>query len=443
MKKQYLFIGVFIVILTACTKTDISFGNQFLDDGYTQMVQVDSFNVDLSTILVDSFVTSGKEVTLVGSYTDTVFGRVSAQTYLEVAPPSYVNALYADSLANALFDSIVLVLKTNGTYYGDSSRKLSVHIHRLSEPVTATDNASGYLFNPRSFAVQPAEIGSASVMVRPRSGDSVQIRLNDALGLSLLKKMQDPADIDMQSVDAFLQYFNGIRISADAGSQLVAGCTDSVIMRLCYRKPGLYMQSRRIDFTLANRSHHFLHIETDRSGTILKDLQTAQPLKSSSTRNAAYSSFASGAMIKIRFPSVRDVLKLPNYAKLLKATLVVRPVAGSYGGIYQLPPQLRLSQTTQLNQLGSDITSRSSDRSVASQTGSLYIDDLYGSGTAYTYDVTEYLRSIISNSAINNNGLLLIPPSPALETQFNRVVVGDAKHQLSKTQLILLYAAVQ
>jgi hypothetical protein len=157
----------------------------------------------------------------------------------------------------------------------------------------------------------------------------------------------------------------------------------------------------------------------------------------------AYSSYAAGAMVKIRFPSVRDILKLPNYAKIIKATLVIKPANGSYQGVYSLPPQLRLSQTTQLNQVGTDITQINSDGTAVSQTGNLVIDDLYGSNTAYTYDVTSYLRGLVTDATINNNGLLLIPPSPALETQFNRLVVGDGSNSEAKTQLFIWYASVQ
>jgi hypothetical protein len=437
MKRKLLFVIMLSAAWVACKKADIRFGDQFLDDGYTQIVKVDSFSVDMSTIQVDSFVSSAKGTTLVGDYTDPVFGHITTQTYFEVIPPPYV-----DSFANTLFDSLVLVLKTNGGYYGDSMQPVTIQVHQLSEAIVPYD-ATGNIYSSRTFAVEPVPLGTKTLLVRPGAGDSIQVRLSDVLGNALLAKLQNNADQDMQNSTAFLQYLYGLRISGTGNNQFVFGCADSVVMRLCYRKPGLYMQSKHADFTLASNTHHFTHVQADRSGTVLKDLAALGQVNSSLTGHMAYSSYAAGAMVKIRFPSVRDILKLPNYAKIIKATLVIKPASGSYQGVYSLPPQLRLSQTTQLNQVGTDVTQINSDGTAVSQTGNLVIDDLYGSNTAYTYDVTSYLRGLVTDATINNNGLLLIPPSPALETQFNRLIVGDGSNGEAKTQLFIWYASVQ
>ncbi len=149
-------------------------------------------------------------------------------------------------------------------------------------------------------------------------------------------------------------------------------------------------------------------------------------------------------MAKIRFPTIRDVLKLPNYAKILKATLLIRPLRGTYGvGSYVLPPLMRLSQTTQLNAIGNDLTVIGSNGSPVTQTGSLIVDNLYGESTNYAYDVTTYLRGLILDGTINNNGLLIIPPSPALETQFGRLIIGNRDNTNGKMELQIVYAAVQ
>src|SRR5882757_10843199 len=99
LKKRFFF---FLVLLSigwfACKKVDIQFGDQFLDNGYTQVVKVDSFPADLSTIYVDSFVTSGRGVTMVGAYTDPVFGQINVNNYFEVVPPLYAQSSdYIDS----------------------------------------------------------------------------------------------------------------------------------------------------------------------------------------------------------------------------------------------------------------------------------------------------------------------------------------------------------
>lgn len=440
------FVVLFVLLSHAwmsCTKVDIKFGEQYLDNGYTQIIKVDSFAVELSSILVDSFVTSGKGVSMIGSHTDPVFGRIETGNYLELAGPVYTEGM-ADSFRYVLFDSLALVLKPDGSYIGDTLQPLQVNVHRLSEPILPYDNDILSIYNTRSFSVQPDLLGTKKIWLRPQSGNEVTIRLSDDMGKTLLKKYQDPNDPDIKSNEAFLQYFYGLRINAAVGSQLIFGAKDSLVMRLFYKKQGLYLESKTLDFTLVNRSHHFNHISVDRSATVLKDLGTKKQINSTEAENTAYAMYAVGVMAKLRFPTVRDVLKLPNFARILKATLVIRPVRGSYGtNSYVLPSQVRLAQTTQLNLIGNDITSYDATGYAQSQTGGLVIDNLYGESTDYAYDLTQYLKSAVTEAANNQNGLLVIPPSPALETQFGRLVVGNRNHTAGKMELLIVYAAVQ
>lgn len=427
----------------SCTKVDITFGEQYLDNGYTQVIKVDTFSVELSSILVDSFVTSGKGASMIGSHADPVFGKIETENYLELAGPVYTEGM-ADSFRSVLFDSLVLVLKPDGSYIGDTLQPLEINVHRLSEPILPYSNDILSIYNTRSFSVQPDPLGKRIVLVRPGSGNEVTVRLRDDMGKDLLRKYQNPNDPDIKSNEAFLKYFYGLRINATAGSQLVFGAKDSLVMRIFYKKQGLYSESKTIDFTLLNKSHHFNHIRVDRSFTVLKDLAARKQINSTETDNTAYTMYAAGVMAKLRFPTVRDALKLPNFIRILKATLLVRPVRGSYGiNSYVLPTQVRLAQTTQLNLIGDDITSYTDAGYSQSQTGGLRIDNLYGESTDYAYDLTKYLRSVLAETTLNQNGLLLIPPAPALETQFGRLVVGNRNQTSGKMELLIVYAAVQ
>ena len=77
------------------------------------------------------------------------------------------------------------------------------------------------------------------------------------------------------------------------------------------------------------------------------------------------------------------------------------------------------------------------------QYGSLELDYLYGENTNYAYDVTNYINSLISQPSLSNNGLLMLPPSPAMETSFNRIAVGNRSNNLGKVELLIVYAAVK
>lgn len=429
----------------ACKKVDIQFGDQYLDDNYTQVVKVDSFTADLSTVYIDSFITSSKAVGVIGAFDDPVFGKIRASTYFEVVPPAYAQATtYIDSFRSVTFDSIALILYPNKTYIGDTTQPVQITVDRLAEPIVPYDNTTNYIYNTRSFAVQPTPLGTKTVYLTPNTGDSVTVRLDDALGKALISKFQNPNDAEIRNNDAFLQYLNGLRVRTSSGNQLLFGCSDSCVLRLYYKKPDLYLLSKTLDFKLANGQHQFNQVVTDHTGTVLENLPTAKLMGSAATGKAAYTFYQAGAMIKIRFPTVRDILKLPHFAKVLQAQLIVRPVHGSYGtNSYVLPPQMRLSQTTMLNQFGNDLYTVNADGTTVVQYGNLSIDALYGENTTYTYDISDYLRSVINDGSINQNGLLLTPPTPALETGFSRLIAGDKNNTGGQIQLSIVYAAIQ
>ena len=73
----------------SCKKADIKFGDEFLDNDITQIYKTDSFGVNLSTVYLDSFITSAKGTVLLGGYDDAKFGKITTQSYFDLTPPSY------------------------------------------------------------------------------------------------------------------------------------------------------------------------------------------------------------------------------------------------------------------------------------------------------------------------------------------------------------------
>jgi hypothetical protein len=426
------------VFLFSCKKVDIKFGDQLLDNGYTQIIKVDSFNVDLTTIHLDSFVTSNSGVSLIGGYADPYFGKINTQCFTEMAPPIFI-----DSFAGTTFDSICLLMVPNRTFYGDSSQPITLNVHRVNQIINAYDEDFSRIYNNRQFTVNPTPLGSKTVYVRPTRRDSIKIRLSDDLGREFLSKLKDPNDKDMKTLDAFVKYFNGIRVSAGSNTQFAFGCKDSLVIRMYYKKPDLFLRSKNFDISMGAKIHHYNQISVDRTGTVLKDLAAKKQLHSSLTGNAAYSLYIGGAITKVRFNSIRDLLKIPNYTKIIRATLVVRPLKGSYSPNYALPPLVRLASTNINNQIGFDLAFFVNGSSNP-QYGSLEVDYLYGENTSYAYDVTNYVALIAGDPTTSNNaGLLMLPPSFSMETTFNRLVVGDKSNPLGKIELAIVYAAVK
>ena len=430
------FVLLFICVSQfSCTKPDVAFGADYLDNNYTNIVMVDTGTVALSTVFLDSFVTSSSGSAVMGKYQDPYFGTIAAETFLQVAPPTY-----EDIYSSTIFDSLEIILRPNKHFYGDTTQPLQVLVHQLAEPVAFAENKTA-LYNVNTFPVNATPIGFKTIRLRPSVTDSISIRVSDVLGADLLNKLQQKDDI-VKTAAAFINYFNGLRISSGNSNAFILGFSDSVIMRLHYDQKGVVTQNKTVDFTLSNNAIQFNHITINRAGTALSKLSSVNnEMVSSSTNNAGYLQTSTGSIVKISFPYLRDFLAIKNYLKIERAELIVKPVNNTFGGYYPLPPNLRLSATTQLNQLGTDITSAGTGTATI-QYGNLVIDNLLGENTGYTYDVTSYLDTLIANPAANKNGLLLSAPSPAFQSDFNRLLVGDKNNSGGSIKLKLYYINV-
>ena len=440
------FILASTLFVISCKKADIAFGNQFLDNENTQIVRIDSFTPSLSTVYLDSFVTSAKGSLVIGSYNDPYFGRVSSETYFDINPPAYSN-IYAQ----ATFDSLKIILKPNGYYYGDTTKPLHFTTNQLAELIQSKNfDVSNQYYNNQSFQIAGSigAFGAEAKLVNPTRRDVVELMLNPALGQSLLQTLQNPSNTIFQNSTNFINYFNGLNITASNSDNTIVGFSDTVVMRLFYSNGSAFPQNLTVDFPLSNRLHQFNHTSVDRSNipaVALRNINTVNnEIPSSLTGNMTYIQPYANLLTKIRFNSINDVQALPNYVKVLKAELILRPVVNTFNiDSYRLPPGLRISTSNPLNQIVYDIINVGGSSTSTIQNGNLVVDLLNTVGTQYTYDVTPYVKSLLNNPAAVNNGIILSPPSPAYQNQVNRALIGDNTNANGKAQLIIYYVSVQ
>lgn len=421
-------------IFSACNKPQIQFGQAYVDNSYTNIVLVDTLTANLSTVYRDSVVTSGSSTILTGIFPDSYFGKITASSFVELAPPA-LSTLDPKSV----YDSLVLIMIPNKTFYGDTTQSSQLSVYQLTNPINFPLYQTQF-YNNTNFAVDPTPLGTSTTLIYPNITDSVFIRLSDATGNELFN-LYNSGDYTIQNTPSFISYFKGLKITpAPNGMHGLYGFRDTVTMRLYYHVNGLFSTPKVLDFTYYNGDNkQFNQVLSDRSGSPVaafggSDLE----ITSANTNNSSYLQYITGFIPKIQFPTIRNLLFRPDYLKIIKAELIVTPVSQSYTGLTPLPPQLYAYTTDQLNNLGSPLLLTAS---TGYQTGNLVIDALYNSNTAYTYDVTSYLQQQITISYNNQNGLLLIPPSPASITSFNRLVVGDQNNSGGALQLKVYYVS--
>jgi Domain of unknown function (DUF4270) len=414
-------------IFSSCEKTKIQFGQDYVDNTYTNIILVDTLSPELSTVYSDSAATSASGAILVGNYIDNTFGKISAKSFFEVIPP-----VLSDIATNSAYDSLVLILRPNKTYYGDTTTISHLSIYQLKTQLEFPANQTAF-YNTTDFVVNNTALGSLNTFISPNKTDSVFIRLNDTKGQELFN-LYKSQQYEIQSNENFLKYFKGLQIASTGGNmQGIFGFHDSVIVRLHYHETNLYREHKYMDFNYYNDSKQFNQVIANRTGTPLSVFNTINnEIVSSSTNNTAYIQSITGFVAKIKFPTIRSLLLRPDYLKILKAELILKPVKNSYNYYTPLPAQL------------SDVTTNQSNTTLGStlSTANVVIDQLYNEDTYYSYDVTSYLQQQILVMEANQNGLLFFPPDADFSSKLNRAIIGDKKNSSSRLQLKLYYVSI-
>lgn len=429
----YLLPVLFIVGVFSCTKPQINFGTNLSNDNSTNVVSIDTFSVKVSTVFMDSFPASGTGVMLLGQYIDPYFGNVSAKSYSEITFPTSLPTLSVLSV----YDSIELIMRINKTFYGDTTKVQRYLVSQLSQVLNYPGTQTAF-YNIDSIPYDPTILGSADVQINPTAGftsqkvgDSLKIRLPDALGQKFFSLLFNQSDT-VKTAATFRGWFKGLAIYPDPSMPgAVYGFHDTIAVRMFYHEPGVINQVKTVDFPYVNKQNQFNRVTADRTGTPIQDIGPQHPeIPSTAAGNAGYMQPITSVYVKLLFPTISALLHYSDYLEVLRATLTIKPVEGTYSPLYDLPKQMPLALTDEANDIGSQLSSGN---------GNLSIDYLYGANTSYTYDITGYIQQQIMAGTENNakNGLILTIPAGQYNTTFNRLLVGDQFSPLKINQISL------
>ena len=103
------------------------------------------------------------------------------------AGPPAENPLLNQNLS-VIFDSLEIIVRSSGAFYGDSTRAVKIQVHRLTKNIAEAANTDIY-YNTSSFAYQSAPIGEQVVNFSGKAGVDMHIRLSDALGAGAVNKV--------------------------------------------------------------------------------------------------------------------------------------------------------------------------------------------------------------------------------------------------------------
>jgi hypothetical protein len=429
-------------LFVSCYKNDIQFGNN-LAESHTRLVTVDTVTPVMSTYVLDSFVTSGTNTLFAGMYSDAFLGNTTASTYFQFGAPVLTGDVASLIPSHAVYDSLVVLMKPNGYYYGDTSRPLSIEAYQLAAQPDYT--YASKLYNTSSVKLLPASpLGTFSKRISPARKDSIKIKLPDSIGRDFYNKIKSKAT-QVQDETSFLNYFKGLCIQpagTDGGAVYGFNVADtSIRMRLYYHFTIPYIEAKSIDFYMARTAYQFNRIITNRTGTPLEPTTAKQREFFASAQNPySFTQSGTGTMLKIKFPSLRNLLMVDDVVRLLDAKLILKPVNGTFDNfIYPLPNYLYMAQTDATNGIGPELADTTGD---AVQYRTPQIDYLYGVNTAYTFSVTSYINALLNTAGTAENGVFILQEAPGASKQFNRGVFGNRQNTQFQTSLVLTLMTV-
>lgn len=419
-----LIIFSFGLFFSACKEnsTEFTLGEKYIES-QTDLNLIDTFSVSLSTVILDTIVTSGTGSMLVGNYRDNVFGKVTSSSYFQIGIPDNGD----DINDNDVYDSLSLVISYNKYFYGDTTKSQKISVHQLTEKIKLDDN--DVITSATEFSYDAEPIGSIIYSPQPNNTiDTLTIRISDRIGLDLFAKLKSKSEV-LADDESFINYFHGLVLAADdtyEGSIIGFDASDVKLILYTSRYEETDVEEINYEFPLNNSVKQFNNIKHDFTSMQLNPLlQQRYELSSDKTGGHAFLQGGVGLSMRVEFASINEIL-LKERGTIMKAQLLIAPLKGSYD-FFDFPSDLILYKSDKLNQ-----------RTYAYSTSSLNVDELYHEETNYTFDITNYLTNELADGYIDpEQGLLIMLPDSEQHTTFNRLV-ADAKSLNTKLKIYYL-----
>ena len=425
-----LFFGL---LFASCSDKYSNVGCNLVDPRTTQGV-VDTVTIRVSNLIAsDSVITSGREGRengFSGVYRDPKVGFIQTRSFIEFSRTS-------DSESNryANFDSVTLVLRPNGNYFGDTVKHASFNVSRLLKPIEKQDN--GYLYSTSTTPVDDVNPlvtdKLVSVKVKNMMNNEFEIKLPNSFGEWLFQGILRNED-DFKS-DKYLKTFPGLSVSPGEGSDCIHGLNlkdTACMIRIYYHISSTSKEEKKMTFK-ANSYNSFYQLLNDKSNMEVYYHAKSDPVSSSLTGNKGYVMSGTPMYARLEFPYLNELLWLGKIVKIKKATLYVRPVQLSFDTV-PLPPRLNLYyfDPTSNTPLSSAIRPPSmSNSTTGAQDGNLpanYYTILSPNFPQYTFDVTDFVASQLGKTGSDKWALSLLIPDDSRDNTLQRLVFGNQNY---------------
>tara|TARA_R110001592_G_scaffold104399_5_gene293800 strand:+ start:497 stop:1795 length:1299 start_codon:yes stop_codon:yes gene_type:complete len=394
------FLSIAVISCSSEIYNDSEFvaGETFTDSNI-RLILVDTLTVSTSTMKFDSITTSESTRILTGKYTDSVFGSITASSYMQFLPETYT----IDSEAE--FDSIVMVLGYDKYYYNDTLQKNTIHIKKINENLKP--ESDDYFYNTSNIGYDEDDLGFLEYYPRPLAGDSITITLVDDFGTDVFSRLQEK---NIVNSDEYRDYFKGIGIvpdDTDNGSIIgFSKSSENTYLRLYFSTDTVdesvqeYMDIQ-INAT-TSPIPFFNKITADDPIAPLQTLTNSKVnLESADSNNQSFIESGIGIAMRVQFPHINSLYDIPGNGTILDGVLKIKPVAQSYDDYLKLRDTLAVYVVDQNNNLTETLTSTS--YAILNRDNQEFNDIYYEISLAY------YLEELQLKDRDIDDALILLP----------------------------------
>ena len=336
LRAALFLFGVFAI--ASCEKPESDLGlNIQPDEDLLNVVKTDTFSFNAHTAIDDSIRTDELLYIGVGAYNDPVFGKTSAQAFLQMRLTSASIDFTPDegSLEDIVVDSVIMSLAYRDTLpmYGNGIGAQHFEVFELSERMylDSTYYASSSFMDMGEDMISDGEneivpnpndsVSVGGTMQRPQ----LRIRLKNTFGEELIQQ----SGTGNLEADAFLEYFKGFRLSVNENM------TDLSSSSLVYFNPYSSMTrvvlyytneatgvSDEYDFRIGTNGNAFVNSFSHDYSMADMDLQAQLDGDTSLGQQKLFVQGAAGLRSVVNLPDIREYLDSANLS-INKAELVI------------------------------------------------------------------------------------------------------------------------
>lgn len=418
-------------VLLSCQEGDLDLSLPIPSDQMIYTRQIDTMTVSLSTVFMDTVLTSSSGAILAGRAVPLQSGIVTAQGYFQLDPPPTLDL----TTQRIRFDSLVLYMGYAASY-GDTTQSQTLRVHALSSLPSETRVYS----NRSVLAYEPVALAHKTFRARPTLDSVLAFRLPNAMGLQLLDLLTTNTYLSQEMINQWNYGLTLVPGSTDRASVLTFDANTSYV-RLYYREEStLTLYSADLSIRSATTQFNSIQYTAATNQAINLLTQKGNELSSSANSHEAIFQTGVGLHAKLEIPFIHELKKIEGYAGINRVLLDIKPIRKS---LYDNTPPLSTLTIQVLNRsnqlIGSllDLDGNAVTASYSVDLTQLTLSD------QYTFDLTDYFINVMDGN-IENKGLLIsLSSGYDTGTLVQGVSFGDRNHTTDKLQLRVFYTAAK